>query len=52
MMVQPANNAGITPNPNGRHLPQEETATLTFIGKRDPDRLRFMEKGSLVDFYA
>ena len=52
MVVQPPNNTGITKNPTGRHLPQEETTTLTFLGKRDPDSSRYSEKGSLLDVYA
>ncbi len=52
MAVQPANNTDIAKNPTGRHLPQEETTTLTFLEKRDPDASRILEKGSLVDIYA
>jgi len=52
MVVPPANSTGIAKNPAGRHLPQREETTLTFLGKRDHDDSRFLEKGSLVDIYA
>jgi hypothetical protein len=52
MVVRPTSDTGIANNLAGHHPSSDDAATLTFIGKMDPEPSHSLEKGSLVDYYA